>query len=283
MIKTFYKQALLNIKKEEHKISLDTSHSIEKSIHMAAYLRDLLSEMKKHVSNNAFSSDDEEIDFFKTIKPQLLGKLIYYNKVFKIETCCPVPGGKMYFKYFSNEIQELKQEFKEHIYNSDFYRYYRSGRTDMDHMFFQRGKINLQLGLNSFAFEMDTNFSTYYDFKVAKIISNELLYNYLLSKTTQEETDSLLLAENNITSKDFYWSGSKTALIELIYALHASGAISNGKAGISQISRILQNIFNIQLGDIHHTFHRMKDRSGNRTAFLSQLKTSLEEYMDKNL
>src|SRR5690554_1753362 len=281
MIKTIYKQAIISIQKEEQKISLEAEHVIEEAFHMAAFLRNLLSDMKNHISENGFSSDNEEIEFFKTIKPQILGKLLYYNKVFRIETSSPVMDGKMYFKYFSNELQELKQEFKEHSYNSDFYRYYRSGRTDMDHIFFQLGNININFGLNSFAFEIDTNFSTYYDFKVAKIISNELLYNYILSKTNTDEDENLMLLNNNI--KSLFWSDSKNALIELIYALYASGAISNRKVGISQISRVLQNLFNIQLGDIHHAFHRMKDRSGERTTFLNQLKTSLEEYMDKDL
>src|SRR5690554_2176488 len=282
MIKTVYKQALINIQKEEQKISLEADHVIEGTFHMAAFLRNLLSEMKNHITEHGFSNDNEEIEFFKTIKPQILGKLFYYNKVFRIETASPVKDGKMYYKYFSNELQELKQEFKEHNYNSDFYRYYRSGRTDMDHTFFQLGNIDINFGLNSFAFEIDTNFSTYYDYKVAKIISNELLYNYLLSKTTPDETENLMFL-NSRSNKNLFWSESKNALIELIYALYASGAIANGKIGISQISRVFQNLFNIQLGDIHHAFHRMKDRAGERTSFLNQLRSSLEEYMDKDL
>lgn len=282
MIKTIYKQALISIQKEEQKISLEAEHVIEEAFHMAAFLRDLLSDMKNHISEKGFSNDNEEIEFFKTIKPQILGKLFYYNKVFKIETSSPIMDGKMSFKYFSNELQELKQEFKEHSYNSDFYRYYRSGRTDMDHIFFQLGNIDINFGLNSFAFEIDTNFSTFYDYKVAKIISNELLYNYLLSKTTPDETENLLFL-NSRNNKNLFWSENKNALIELIYALYASGAIANGRTGISQISRVFQNLFNIQLGDIHHAFHRMKDRAGERTSFLNQLKSSLEEYMDKDL
>lgn len=282
MIKTVYKQALINIQKEEQKISLEADHVIEETFHMAAFLRNLLSEMKDHITEHGFSNDNEEIEFFKTIKPQILGKLLYYNKVFRIETASPVQDGKMHYKYFSNEMHELKQEFKEYSYNSDFYRYYRSGRTDMDHIFFQLGNININFGLNSFVFEIDTNFSTYYDFKVAKIISNELLYNYILSKTNIDEDESLILLNNN-NIKSLFWSDSKNALIELIYALYATGAISNRKVGISQISRAFQSLLNIQLGDIHHAFHRMKDRSGDRTTFLNQLKNSLEEYMDKDL
>lgn len=282
MIKTIYKQAIIKIQKEEQKINLETENLIEEACHMAAFLRNLLSDMKNHISKNGFSNDNEEIEFFKTIKPQILGKLLYYNKVFRIETSCPVFEGKMYFKYFSNELQELKQEFKEHNYNSDFYRYYRSGRTDMDYTFFQLGNIDINFGLNSFVFEIDTNFSTYFDYKVAKIISNELLYNYLLSKTTQDESENLIFLKNS-NNKTFSWSENKNALIELIYALYASGAIANGRIGISQISRTFQNIFNVQLGDIHHAFHRMKDRAGDRTLFLNQLKSTLEEYMDKDL
>jgi hypothetical protein len=214
MIKTIYKQAIISIQKEEQKISLEAEHVIEEAFHMAAFLRNLLSDMKNHISENGFSSDNEEIEFFKTIKPQILGKLLYYNKVFRIETSSPVMDGKMYFKYFSNELQELKQEFKEHSYNSDFYRYYRSGRTDMDHIFFQLGNIDINFGLNSFVFEIDTKFSTYYDYKVAKIISNELLYNYLLSKTNTDESENLVF----LNSKKLHWSDSKNALIELIYA-----------------------------------------------------------------
>ena len=282
MIKTIYKQALIRIQKEEQKIKLEADNAIEEAFHMAAFLRNLLTEMKNHISENGFSNDNEEIEFFKTIKPQILGKLIYYNKVFRIETSSPVMDGKMYFKYFSNELQELKQEFKEHSYNSDFYRYYRSGRTDMDHIFFQLGNIDINFGLNSFVFEIDTNFSTYYDYKVAKIISNELLYNYLLSKTTPDESEDLLFV-NSRNNKTLFWSESKNALIELIYALYASGAIANGRTGISQISRVFQSCFNVQLTDIHHAFHRMKDRTGERTLFLKQLISSLEEYMDKDL
>lgn len=282
MINNVYKQALINIQREEQKISSEAEHIIEEAFHMAAFLRNLLSEMKTHTNEIGFENQNVEIEFFKTIKPQILGKLIYYNKVFRIETASPVMDGKMYFKYFSNELQELKQEFKEHSYNSDFYRYYRSGRTDMDHIFFQLGNIDINFGLNSFVFEIDTKFSTYYDFKVAKIISNELLYNYLLSKTTPDETENLIFM-NNRNNKNLYWSESKNALIELIYALYASGAIANGKTGLSQISKAFQTILNVQLGDIHHAFHRMKDRTGQRTFFLNQLKSSLEEYMDKDL
>ena len=46
---------------------------------------------------------------------------------------------------------------------------------------------------------------------------------------------------------------------------------------------MFQILFGITLGDLHHAFHRMKTRAGSRTAFLDQLKISLEAYMDKDM
>ncbi|MCH5685523.1 RteC domain-containing protein [Niabella sp. W65] len=60
---------------------------------MTVYLQDLLFSVKKYIIENEFKNDAEEIHFFRTIKPQILGKLIYYNKVYRIETTCPVSNG----------------------------------------------------------------------------------------------------------------------------------------------------------------------------------------------
>jgi hypothetical protein len=282
MMQSTYKDALYSILKKEQEISLESVHVIDESCRMTKFLQDLLSGMKNHVLEHHFIDENEEIEFFRIIKPQILGKLIYYNKMYRIETSCPVSTGKMYYKYFSSELQQLKHEYKEHICNSDFYRYYRSGRTDRDHDFFKLGKINLNTGLNSFIFEVDTQFSTYYDYKVSRIIADELLYNYLIIKINPVDKPGMAL-QNAESTKDVFWTESKNAVIELIYALYASGAISNGKVGIRKISLIFQLLFRVQLGDIHHAFHRMKDRAGNRTLFLDQLKSSLEQYMDKDL
>ena len=282
MMQTTYKDALYSILKKEQEISLESPHVIDESYRMTIFLQDLLASMKRFVTQHSFEDENEEIEFFRIIKPQILGKLIYYNKVYRIETSCPVNAGKMYYKYFSGELQHLKHEFKEHICNSDFYRYYRSGRTDRNHDYFKLGKINLNTGLNSFIFEADTQFSTYYDYKVSRIIANELLYNYLVIKINPVDRAEKVL-QNGETNENISWTESKNALIELIYALHISGAISHGKIGIRKISLVFQVLFRVQLGDIHHAFHRMKDRAGNRTLFLDQLKSSVEEYMDKDL
>ena len=282
-MKNFYHKSVLEkILHEEKNVELTTTNLIEECHHMMAYLQNALNELKKSLLEYGFPNEEDEIEFFRKTKPLILGKLIYYNKVYKIETCCPVGNGKMYYNYFSKQLAVIKKEYVEFLCNSDFYRYYRSGRTDRDHIYFKRGNINYLEGLNSMVFEIDPEFSTFYDYKTARIIGNELLYNYLLSKINPDENPDAIFQKSH-NSKDIFWTENKNALIELIYALYASGAISHGKIGIRKISLVFEILFNTRIGDLHHAFHRMKTRSGSRTIFLDLLKSSLEEYMDKDL
>ena len=268
-----------DIQKQERKLSAAASSFMDEAYRMTIYLKELLGDIKEDIINEGFKTIEDEILFFKQIKPIVLGKLIYYNKVFRIETACPACNGNIYENYFAMHLRELKKEYTEHVCNSDFYRYYRSGRTDRDEQYFTLGKINCYDGLNSFAFEIDPKFSTYFDYKVAKIIANELIYNYLTTKLSPEQNPDVLLQQEE--TKDFFWTQTKNALIELIYALYACDAISHGKIGIRKISMVFQILFRISLNDIHNSFHRMKTRAGSRTLFLDQLKYSLEEYMDR--
>ncbi|KUJ56160.1 MULTISPECIES: RteC domain-containing protein [Flavobacteriales] len=269
-----------DVSQYESKIVNEASGSLDEALKMISYLQEVLTSLKASVVKEGFESEWEEINFFRNVKPGILGKLIYYNKVYRIECACPLGSGKIYRNYFSNQIKELKQEFEEHIFNSEFYRYYRSGRNDRDQTFFRLGNINLYDGLNSFVFEIDHHFSTYYDYKVARIIANDLLQNYLHLKIDSIEDCNF---KDEEATKDIFWTSSKNALVELIYAMYASGAVSHGKVGIRKLSMIAQIVFSVSLGDLHHAFHRMKTRAGSRTAFLDHLKISLEEYMDKDL
>ncbi|MBT2559791.1 RteC domain-containing protein [Pedobacter sp. ISL-68] len=279
-MKTFYKIVHEKIKDAEQQISLDSENAIEESRKMTILLKELLNDLRDRVISSGFREKADEIEFFRKIKPEVQGKLLYYNKVFRIEIGRPINFGNIYQTYFDSELQRLEQNYKEHISSSEFYRYYQSGSREKDDTYFIRGNIDFNLGLQSHFFESDPLFSTYYDYKVSRIIESDLLYQYLLMRTTND------LEFNRISVSDFgdqmvHWTASKNALIELIYALHATECIGNGNIGIRKVALAFQNLFNIQLGDFHHAFHKMKYRAGNRGLFLERLKSSLEQYMDK--
>ncbi len=75
------------------------------------------------------------------------------------------------------------------------------------------------------------------------------------------------------------WSGSKNALIELVYALHISNSIK--AKNIMKIVRVFESIFEINLGDIHNAFHKMKYREKGVALFLDKLKQDLESHTEE--
>ena len=231
-----------------------------------------IEEVKKHIQEKGFKDAEEEILFFKQLKPQLVSKLIFFNSIYKIETKRPRGGDKIIRKYLNIELSKIKRYFDA---NLEFYKYYRTNSTHLDNKYFVRGKHDIKLSLDTYYFEADHNFTTSHDYKVAKIIANDLIQVYL--------EDQL----NNNSQKRIWenpplnWTGSKTSLIELIYSLHSQGSIDNGNADIKIISKTFENMFNIDLGDFYHSYLELKARKMNRTKFLDSLRDALIKRMDE--
>ena len=222
-------------------------------------------------------SQEQEIDFFKNIKPKFTSKLIYYNAIYKIETKKPHGGERIVKKYINNELEKLKRYFDS---NLDFYRYYRTGSNYLDVKYFTRGKFDIKLALDSFYFEADHSFSTSHDFKVAKIMAHDLIQVYL--------EDKLLIMENKEPREKSQvnhklkqnWTGSKVALLELLYALHTEGVFNNGTSDLKDVAEYFETVFNIDLGQYHRTFLEIRMRKSEQTKFLNSLKEKLVKRME---
>ncbi|WP_262914709.1 RteC domain-containing protein [Gelidibacter sp. F63206] len=77
------------------------------------------------------------------------------------------------------------------------------------------------------------------------------------------------------TSSKLFWTGNKTELIELIYALHSSGAINSGTADIKELASVFEQMFNIELSNYYHTFIEIRARKSSKTKFMDKLTDSL--------
>ncbi len=60
--------------------------------------------------------------------------------------------------------------------------------------------------------------------------------------------------DKSIAPQKVNWTGSKTGLIELIYALHYQGVFDNGNSDIKVIVKTFEDMLNINLGDFYHTY-----------------------------
>jgi len=271
-------QLLLELEERIKFIGLEENDPIKCSQLSIDVCKTTLVKLKSLILNSKFSSPSEEIRFFKEIKPKFLSPLIYHLKIFKIESRKPHGSNKARRKYLLNELDKLKIYFDS---NLDFYRYYRTQSNYLDHKYFLRGKYDIRLTVDSYFFEADERFSTSHDFKVAKILAHDWLQVYL-----EEELSNLVKYNSKMISKEvptinLNWTGSKTALIELIYALHTQGCIDNGKTEIKNLAVTFEKLFGIELGDYYRTFLEIRVRKTGRTKFIDSLKQSLISRMDE--
>ncbi|MFH6967176.1 RteC domain-containing protein [Flavobacterium sp. FlaQc-28] len=266
----YYKKEIDDLDSKINELTIDQDNSFASCEKVIELVLNKVLKLKKYVLMKGFKSQQEEVHFFKHIKPRFIAKLIYYNSIYKIEIKRPYGGEKTIKKYLTFELSKIKRYFDS---NLEFYKYYRTNSTYLDHKYFVRGKHDIKLNLDTFYFEADHNFVTSHDYKVAKIIANDLIQVYLEGQLYNNQKKAPDKSELN-------WTGSKTSLIELIYALHLQGVFDNGNADIKVIAKIFESMFNIDLGDFYHTYLELRGRKINRTKFLDNLRDILIKKMD---
>ncbi|RKE92276.1 RteC domain-containing protein [Ichthyenterobacterium magnum] len=240
-----------------------------------------MQEIRNLVADVKFKNKEHEIYFFKNVKPKIYSRLIYNVKLFNVESKRPRGSSKSQIKYLNNYINKLQVFFND---NLEFYHYYRTSATFLDEQYFLRGKADIRLHPDTFHFFTDPQFSTSHDTTVATILAYDMLIIHL-----KKEIDKLINSNNMETTinpfqnqSKLFWTGNKTDLIELIYALHSSGVINSGTADIKEVASMCEQVFNIELGNYYHTFIEIRARKTNSTKFIDKLKESLLKRMEES-
>ena len=263
------------------KIDVDScTISIEISLEIVEFMQKSLENLRDYIINHPFESKDEEIHFFKYVKPEVLGRLLYFTDIYNVEMRMPNGSNDVLKKYFEDRLYELTEYFEG---NLDFYQYYRSKATHLDTHYFVRGHMDFKLCPNCMPYDRDPDFSTCYDHKAAQILANDMLFVHQreklqsLDKQSAIEQSRIYLPEN-----PFHWTATKTAAIELGYAIYAAGVLNNGCADIKEIMTFMEASFKIDLGDYYRTYITIKERKKDRTSFLNKLIRCLLNKMNED-
>tara|TARA_R110000751_G_scaffold64712_3_gene132829 strand:- start:972 stop:1823 length:852 start_codon:yes stop_codon:yes gene_type:complete len=247
----------------------------EKGIKLA---KQTLKSVRSIVVDYEFETKLEEIHFFKCTKPKIYSKLIYYVKLFNIESKRPRGSNKSQVKYLNNYIEKLQTYFND---NLDFYHYYRREATVFDEQYFLRGKADIRLFPDSFHFFVDEEFATSHDSTVASILAYDLLIVHLKREIDKLENNGNYASLRLLQSKTkITWTAHKIYLIELIYALHSTDVINNGTVDIKDIVYFVEKTFKVDLGDYYRAFLEIRMRKNGRTKFLDILKKQLTKRMN---
>lgn len=274
-----YNQLLNELIEQLNFINLEIDDTLVRCEKGIEIISKSVKKLKAQFIKDNFTTEAQEIEFFKNIKPKFTSKLIYYNIVYKIEARMPYGGERVVKKYLNSELEKIKNYFYN---NHEFNKYHRTGSVYLENKYYVRGEIDIKLAIDSFFFEVDQSFATSHDFKLAKILAHDLVQVYLEDKL--RSIDYKVNKENsqlNHNSK-LTWTGSKVALIELIYALQTVGVFNNGAADIKNIVEHFEKNLNIDLGQYRRTFLEIKARKTDRPRFINVLKDTLEKRMNNS-
>jgi len=276
-MKDYFSNLLQEADSEIQTIELNESDFLHVCRKVIDYLQDVMSELKSFTVGYKFLNDSEEIYFFKYLKPQIVSKLIYYNTIYNIELKRPTGSDDVQMQFYVSELDFLTAFFNQ---NLTFYQYYRTNACYLDDKYFLRGKPDIHLIIDNVFFDSDPQFSTSYDFKVAKVLANELLKIHLTNRV-KELTNDGLRKKSNGSCCQMAWTGSKRGLVELIYAFDTCGAFDKGNTDIKTIAMNFEKMFNIDLGDFYHIYMEIKGRKINRTRYLDILQKNLLRRMEE--
>lgn len=176
---------------------------------MVSYLKAKNRELKAYALARPFSRDEEEIRYFKYYKPALTGRLLYYYRVYQIESGCPgcLRVAETYYRRAMERAERMMERYL------PFYQYYHSGATYRDDYYFLRAKGELSPESGSFVLDEEAEFSTGYDILAARLISVEMLLVYLSRRIERAARGD---GTEAVPGKEHRWTDTKIAAIQLV-------------------------------------------------------------------
>ena len=240
-------------------------------------IRNKIKELKEFVEKQSFNSDQEEIYFFKYIKPSFYSLLIYQLELFALESNKPCLDQKKLRAYYVKEMEFVERFFKQHGFH---YEYYRLDANDLDNLYFIRGE-NVQSILIPEIPEPNPDFSTCCDHLFSKFIAMEMLRDTLSKMIDNLSTTPDTIGEPVMEMK---WTGDKVNLAEIIYGIYFTGQINYGKTELSTMIKWLGKIFQIDLKRIYSDYKDIRNRKvATPTRYLDQVRTAmLQRIEDEN-
>lgn len=277
-MKNYFSQLTGKLEKEITKISNSDQKEIQKCEACRLLIFKHYQELRKFMSSYQFKSEQEEINYFRNLKPELVATFTFYYKKSKITKQNVLINSEITKSHLQYELQKVE---KFHLQHLDFISYYQSEQTHFDEILFLRKNLDLSIIPPYILLRDDLEHTTNGDYLVTKLLLNTKLYKFI-QKELSVSTEVLVQQENTKTIKSgLNWTAPKSALIELSYALFCKGAINNGDVEIKQLVKEFELFFNVELGDPYRHFTNIKQRKKSPAIFLESLTNSLTQYMNE--
>jgi hypothetical protein len=228
--------------------------------------QEALAKVKESRHRFSFSNLPEQISYFKEIEPFFVSRVIFFARVFRLETGRP-PGDRATVEcHFQKEWQYIRDFHNEHRF---LCQYIRAGETWLDEKLFVPAP-DRPIALP----DSDLFNGLLHDASgtVAHLYSQDLMQDYLL-RAEEALTHPHDPKQRNIPK--LTWTDSKSALIELAYAIQSAGSLNDRKASLREIIEGLEAAFHIDLGHYPRVFQEILSRKTGYTNYIDRLREKL--------
>lgn len=278
MLSEFNEKLYQRLEEELDAVKSRETELLEKVNASLSRIRTAIYTLREYIKDHPFEDIEEEIYFFKELKPQYYSLYIYHLEVYNIQAFAPCGSIHEIKNYYQKELQYIKRFFDRHAFE---YQYYRLKATELDERFFVRGRFPSIPVFPEIA-AVDPLFSSSHDYLFSKIKAFEQLQFYLQQAVRHIEPlpDGTLSIPHKKTGR-LRWTGESINLVELGYGMYNSGQLNNGNASLNEIFAWLEEHFQISIGKPARRFTEIKRRKRlSRTRFIDQMRDSIIRKID---
>lgn len=243
-------------------------------------IRKTLDVLRVKVLSVPFPSMEIEILFFKKVKPKFYALKIYHFELYGLVMGIPVGTKEVVLAYYAQELVFIARFFSIH---SGAYDYFRTGRTELDHVYFVRGAEAAVVVSVPEMSEIDPLYVTSMDYLFAKFIAYEALQGEIVKRIGVLD-GSLVAADVPGPDLGLKWTGKIVNLGELIYGLYYTGQLNHGNAQLSEIVALFERMFMVKIRDVHHTFGEIRERKvSSPSKFIDSMAAAIRDRVDEDL
>ncbi|MFN0256763.1 RteC domain-containing protein [Pedobacter ureilyticus] len=265
------------LESELGRIAFDELNPIEKLKQTVSAAEGSLAKLKAYVVANPFSSDREEIEFFKRVKPQFYCWKIYAFERYSVESWIPRDKEESKRNFLMGELRAVERFFRLHDFH---YQYYKMEASELDELFFLRSNAQDGSILVPNVADPDPSFATKGDYLFAKFMALEKLASWIQQQLLG--LDGLAPATmGQVGTKRLKWTGESINLLEVAYGLYYTGQLNEGKANIIDIVKVLEEVFGVNLGRPYRRLAEIRQRKRlSRTKFIEEMGVVFNKKLD---
>ncbi len=201
-------------------------------------------ELLKIEKEFTFATTEDEIEYYKNLKPEFQKYGIYYDIIYNIE----LRRSPLLFRYYKKKLKQLDKEFKE---IEHYVVYFRSNSEDKDEVFFLRNSKENHI--------------------FALVKANSMLTKYLISKTDTRTADDIIASSPKVK-----WNIKDNDIIEMAKSFRGLG-IAEGT--LSDIVESLGRFFGKEIKNVYNKSHFISNRL-NPAAFFEKCANWLKRNRD---